>query len=246
MGITQKKGTAGGTWAYRVKVGEVEELVSKFVVFPKALNTSLKRAGRKAMTLVLQTMRAKVPKGGKKIKLQRKATLKEAARDLFSKISLTLDAKIRGKKLRKKKAKQYFQKALRAGSTGLLRKSLGSKVGVRRRDGSVYAMAGPRRKRDGCHGKAWSPWLRKMINVIPSKYAHLVERGHVLKIKGKVVKKIPGRPYVRPAYDENVGAIAGMTSKVLQEELDKQWAKSQAAAAKLAAQADTAGVEGEG
>jgi len=237
MGLTERKATAGGTWAYRVQMAGVSDLIQRFIVFPKALNGALKRAGRKANTIILQTMRTKVPKKGKKLKIKRQATLKEAARDLFSTAWATLEAKLKGKKKKKKKAKQYFDKEFQAGKTGLLKKSLGGKVGVRRRDGAVYAVAGPRRKTDGFHGKAYSPWIRKMINVIPSKYAHLVERGHILKMRGKVVGRVPGRPFVRPAYDENKNKIEAITATVLQEELDKQWAKTAEKAAKAAAKA---------
>ena len=241
----KKKQTAtkapGGTWAYRTKIDGVSSLIEKFIEFPKALNGALKRAGRKANTIILQTMRAKVPKKGKKLKLKRKATVKEAARDLFSTAWATIEAKLKGKKKRKKKAKQYYDKEFQTGKTGLLRKSLGGKVGVRRRDGAVYAVSGPRRKTDGFHGKAYSPWLKKMVNVVPSKYAHLVERGHVLIIRGKSVGHVPGRPFVRPAYDENKDQIEGITAKVLQEELDKQWAKTAAKAAQLAADSGNEG-----
>ena len=94
----------------RTKIDGVSSLIEKFIEFPKALNGALKRAGRKANTIILQTMRAKVPKKGKKLKLKRKATVKEAARDLFSTAWATIEAKLKGKKKRKKKAKQYYDK----------------------------------------------------------------------------------------------------------------------------------------
>lgn len=228
---------SGGTWAYQTKIDGVSSLIEKFIEFPKALNSALKRAGRKANTIILQTMRIKVPKKGKKVKLKRNATFKEAARDLFSTAWATIEAKLKGKKKRKRKPKQYFNREFQAGRTGLLRKSLGGKIGVNKREGTVYAITGPRRKTDGFHGKAYSAWIGKMINVVPSKYAHLVERGHILKMRGKVVGRVPGYPFVRPAFDENKGKIEAITATVLQEELDKQWAKKAEKEAKAAARA---------
>lgn len=129
-----------------------------------------------------------------------------------------------------RKPKQYFNFVIEAGRTGMLRKSLGSKVGVHRKTGEVYALTGPRRRRDGFHTKAWSSWTKKMIDVIPSKYAHLVERGHMVKINGKVVGRARPRPFTRPSYDEVKGRIEGLTATVLQEELDKLMAPKRAPA----------------
>jgi len=267
-----------GNWAFRVSVDGMQELMGKLQQFPKEINSSLKRAGRKANTLVLQVMRTKVPKKGKKIKQRRRATVFEAGRDYVKALVKSLKSRLRsfkprkprarknpkatlmeslfppkgGKRRRKtrvailgmaikgvyksavrsagrflrgdrtkRKPKQYFNAVLEAGRTGMLRKSLGSKVGIHRQTGAVYAMAGPRRKTDGFITKAWSPWTKKTIDVIPSKYAHLVERGHVVVIRGKVVGRAKARPFTRPSYDEVKGKIESLTATVLQEELDK-------------------------
>lgn len=223
------------TWAYINRVDGLENLIGQFQEFPKSLNTALRRAGRKSMTKVLQVMRTKVKKKGKKIKRKRRATVMESLRDFATNAKATLAQKLFGLKRRKRKAKQYTQRDLQTGRTGLLRKSLGSKVAVNKKTGQVYAMAGPRRKKDGFIGEAWSPWLKKMVKVVPSKYAHLVERGFGLKIRGKVVKRVPGNPFVRPAFDEVKGQIEGETRTVLQEELDKLFAKKAARESKEAA-----------
>lgn len=212
-------------WHYVTKIEGLDVLLAQFNAFPKALNGALKRAGRKSNTQIVQTMREKVPKKGKKIKFKRKATFKERIKTAGSGIYQLLERKLLGIKRRKKKAKQYFGRAQEAGKTGMLRKSIGSKVGVNRRTGEVYAIAGPRRKKDGFETSAYSPWLRKMVKVIPSKYAHLVERGFTLTIRGRTIRRLPGKPFVRPAYDENKGKIEGLTSQVIQEELDKLFAK---------------------
>lgn len=223
------------TWAYINKVDGIENLIGQFQEFPKSLNTALKRAGRKSMTQVLAVMRTKVKKKGKKIKRKRKATIMETLRDFAVSVKSTLEQKLFRIKRRKRKAKQYTQRDLQTGRTGMLRKSLGSKVAVNKKTGQVYAMAGPRRKKDGFVGEAWSPWLKKMVKVIPSKYAHLVERGFGLKIRGKVVKRVPGNPFVRPAFDEVKGQIDTETANILQQELDKLFAKKAAKAADSAA-----------
>lgn len=223
------------TWAYINKVEGIENLVGRFQEFPKSLNTALKRAGRKSMTQVLEHMRAKLKKKGKKIKRKRKATIMETLRDFAVSVKSTLEQKLFRIKRRKRKAKQYTQRDLQTGRTGMLRKSLGSKVAVNKKTGQVYAMAGPRRKKDGFIGEAWSPWLKKMVKVIPSKYAHLVERGFGLKIRGKVVKRVPGNPFVRPAFDKVKGKIDEDTADILEEELDKLFAKKAAKAAASAA-----------
>lgn len=223
------------TWAYINKVDGIENLIGQFQEFPKSLNTALKRAGRKSMTQVLAVMRTKVKKKGKKIKRKRKATIMETLRDFAVSVKSTLEQKLFRIKRRKRKAKQYTQRDLQTGRTGMLRKSLGSKVAVHKKTGQVYAMAGPRRKKDGFVGEAWSPWLKKMVKVVPSKYAHLVERGFGLKIRGKVVKRVPGNPFVRPAFDEVKGQIDTETANILQQELDKLFAKKAAKAAASAA-----------
>jgi len=257
-----------GNWAFRVSVDGMQELMGKLQQFPKEINSSLKRAGRKANTLVLQVMRTKVPKKGKKRRIKRSAPIREAVTDLVKGLAKSLKSRLKFAKKRnrpaaavvkpskrrrktstvnylgqaikgvyksavrsagrflrgdrtKRKPKQYFNAVLEAGRTGMLRKSLGSKVGIHRQTGAVYAMAGPRRKTDGFITKAWSPWTKKTIDVIPSKYAHLVERGHVVVIRGKVVGRAKARPFTRPSYDEVKGKIESLTATVLQEELDK-------------------------
>lgn len=260
-----------GNWAYRVSVDGLQELLGKLQAYPKHINAALKRAGRKSNTLVLQVMRTKVPKKGRKKKLKRNATITESVQALTKGLAKSIRSKLKFKKRKqpkpgskprrrkstvyllgnaikgvyrsaiksagkflrgersRKKQKQYFDFVMEAGRTGMLRKSLGGKVAINRKTGAVYAMAGPRRRRDGFQAKAWSPWTKKMIDVIPSKYAHLVERGHVVKINGKVVGRAKARPFTRPSYDEVKGKVEALTAQVLQEELDKLMSKSKAA-----------------
>lgn len=225
-----------------------DSLIAQFDGAPKALKASMKRATRKALTPVIQTMRNKLPKKGKAIKLDRKATVKEKLRDVGRGIFRTIEANIRKVKRKKKgKPTRYTSKALRVGFTGMLRKSLGLKVAINRKTGQVYGMVGPRRKKDFQGGQAWSSWLRKMVPVIPSKYAHLVDAGFMLKINGKAVKRIPGRGFIRASFDENKGKIDQIIKNVFDEDLQRLFSKQQAAAAKAAAnQLEQAGNAAEG
>ncbi len=209
------------TWAYIAKLDGIEALIAQFDGAPKALKAALKRAGRKSMTKVMKVMREKVP------------NLRDAASSVFK----TLEQKILGAKKRKKKAKRYFQRDFQTGTTGMLKKSIGSKVGVNRKNGQVYAMAGPRRKKEMPEVKAYSPWTKKMVQVVPSKYAHLVERGFNLKIRGKVVKRVPGKPFLRPSFDEAKSQINEETKAALDAELAKLFAAKSAAEAKALANA---------
>lgn len=225
------------TWAYIAKLDGIEALIAQFDGAPKALKAALKRAGRKSMTKVMKVMREKVPNNKKKFKRERKATFKESLRDAASSVFKTLEQKILGAKKRKKKAKRYFQRDFQTGTTGMLKKSIGSKVGVNRKNGQVYAMAGPRRKKEMPEVKAYSPWTKKMVQVVPSKYAHLVERGFNLKIRGKVVKRVPGKPFLRPSFDEAKSQINEETKAALDAELAKLFAAKSAAEAKALAKA---------
>jgi len=230
------------TWAYIANLEGIEALIAQFDGAPKALKAALKRAGRKSMTKVMKIMREKVPNNKKKFKRERKATLKEGIRDAASSIFKSLEQKILGAKKRKKKAKKYYQRDFQTGTTGMLKKSIGSKVGVNRKTGQVYAMAGPRRKKEMPEVKAFSPWTKKMVTVVPSKYAHLVERGFNLKIRGKVRKRIPGKPFLRPSFDEAKSQISEETKAALDVELAKIFAAKSAAEAKAMAKAmDMAG-----
>jgi hypothetical protein len=226
-----------GTWAYQTKLDGVEALIAQFDGAPKALKAALKRAGRKSMTKVMKVMRDKVPNNKKKFKRERKATVKESLKIVASGVFRTLAQKVLGAKKRKGKIKKFYQRDFQTGTTGMLKKSIGSKVGVNRKTGQVYAMAGPRRKKEMPEVKAFNPWTQKMVRVIPSKYAHLVERGFNLKIRGRVVKRIPGQPFLRPSFDEAKGQINEETKAALDLELAKLFAAKTAAAAKAAAKA---------
>lgn len=169
-----------------------------------------------------------------------KAGLKKAGRKSMSKVAKVMKAKVPFKKMKKKRGQKTI--SLVTGQTGALKRSIGTKVAVNRKTGEVYAMAGPRRKKNFPPVDAVSSWTGKPIQVMPSKYAHLVERGFNLKIRGKVRKRIPGKPFLRPSFDQAKTEIDDETAKALNEELAKLFAAKSAAEAKAMAKAmDVAG-----
>lgn len=178
-----------GDWAYRVGMEGLQDLVRQFDKFPWLLEKALKKAGRKAMTMLVKTMKAKAPsrQSNKRLKYAEHTGL------------------------------------LITGQTGMLARYIGSKVAINKRTKEIYAMAGPMRRREIPSVMALNPWTKKMVPVTPSKYAHLVERGFQLKMRGRVVKHIPGRPFIRPAYDEMSRDIQGIVRIILSQEIMNGW-----------------------
>lgn len=93
--------------------------------------------------------------------------------------------------------------------SGTLRKSMGKKLVVNKKTGSVMAIIGPRREVTGeFEGK----------QRVPANYAHLVEDGHIAADGSHV----PAKPFLRPAYDEGKGPAletikAGVKTGVVNE-----------------------------
>jgi histone H3/H4 len=59
-----------------------------------------------------------------------------------------------------------------------------------------------------------------MITVRASRYAHLVELGFTQKMRGRT-KRIPAKPFFRPALDETRSKIIGTVIDSLREALEK-------------------------
>ena len=121
-------------------------------------------------------------------------------------------------------------KALVAGKTGLLKKSIIKKVVTNRR-GRTILIVGPNKDKTV---DAYSPWLKRMITVRASRYAHLVELGFVQKIRGRT-KRIPAKPFFRPAMDESRAAIIEITAKSLAISLERIFQKQSGKSRKKAA-----------
>lgn len=114
--------------------------------------------------------------------------------------------------------------------TGLLRKSLGSKVKAYRQSGVVVGLVGPRK---GFKQEVTRKGGGKM-QADPVRYAHLVEFGRkevtttktVLSdgttVFGRSVRMVPPRPFLRPAWDQNKAAVREVIANTVAEELTKR------------------------
>jgi HK97 gp10 family phage protein len=120
-------------------------------------------------------------------------------------------------------------KALIAGKTGLLKKSIIKKVVTTRR-GRIVVIVGPNKDKTV---EAYSPWLKRMILVRASRYAHLVELGFNQKIRGRI-KRVPAKPFFRPAMDESREQIMEITLNSLRASLNKIFEKMAMAAKRKA------------
>lgn len=89
--------------------------------------------------------------------------------------------------------------------SGLLKKSLGRKTKLYRKDGTAVAIVGARRSVSGTHNGRTR---------VPANYLHLAENGH---IDAKTGKHIPGSHFMRKSYESQKGAaqqaLVGTMSK---------------------------------
>lgn len=86
--------------------------------------------------------------------------------------------------------------------SGLLRKSLGKKVKTYTDTGTIVGLIGPRTDVTGEY---------QGEKVVPWRYAHLAESGHI-DSRGEFV---PGQPFLRPAFEETQGqALDVMKDKI--------------------------------
>lgn len=105
---------------------------------------------------------------------------------------------------------------------GLLRKSLGRKVKVKRSTSTVYAIIGPR-----------TGMKDPETGMNPTQVAHLVEKGRkAVEVKtkkvlangqqvfGKKVVAVAAHPFMRPALDTNQGAVRSAMEAAVREALE--------------------------
>ena len=100
-----------------------------------------------------------------------------------------------------------------------------------KRTGKTVLLVGPDTKKEL---QAYSPWLKRMITVRASRYAHLVELGFTQKMRGRT-RRIPAKPFFRPAIDENRFRIFVMVIDSLKQSLDKIMEKLAQKSGKVAA-----------
>lgn len=128
--------------------------------------------------------------------------------------------------------------ALEYGKTGSLLKSITSRVAARKpkkmrvigKNGKskwktvsskvVYAIVGPK----SLPGVAYNPWIGRMAKVDPINYAHLVEMGHKLKIRGKDTgRMVKPYPFLHPAWNSVKSRVEATAKNILKKELSRAW-----------------------
>ena len=83
--------------------------------------------------------------------------------------------------------------------------------------GQKSAFIGPRRTLI----VAYNPWSRSLEKVDPARYAHLVEKGHLVKIKGKTLGRTKPRPFVLSTANRMRNSVISAMTQVLKNELKK-------------------------
>lgn len=139
------------------------------------------------------------------------AHLKGAARKRIVRRGLTLCARILAKAAKRLAPKE----------TGLLRKSIASKVKTYP-NGSVVAIIGPRddaKFRQPVVRKK-GKWFPSTVTANPVKYAHLVELGH----GGRAAA--PAKPFLAPALAASQSQVKARFAQAVREGLEKEAAKA--------------------
>ncbi len=144
------------------------------------------------------------------------------------------------KKLEKKVRERSLKRATRAAlapvakeakarckeDTGVLKKSIGVVIKNRGRNGtrgaSVVGVVGPMRNIRAPRKVITKGKHKGLVLVsIPTRYAHLVEFGHIIKRGNKQVGHVPPRPFMRPAWDAAGGEAAlSRFSEVMEQEVN--------------------------
>jgi hypothetical protein len=125
------------------------------------------------------------------------------------------------------------------GRTGALRKSVTTKIIVGKKQSfQVTDSKGNAKWKSRSSGKvnglighkhlklvAFSPFTRRLVLNDPTRYAHLIEGGHVLKIRGKVRGYVQPRPYMSLAFRETRHQAKNLAAGVLKVEIERHWKK---------------------
>jgi len=146
-----------------------------------------------------------------------KAALKRAARLWSTQVLKSARAKApQLKKFIKVKGKRIPQ----LGSSGALKKSLGSKIFANRKNGNITVFVGPRTK---ISIDTINPRNGLIYRTTPTRYAHLVENGFLANLWGSGVRKfVPGKPFLRPARDENKSLALTLTKESIESALNQE------------------------
>ena len=140
------------------------------------------------------------------------------------------DPKYRGKK-------GLENSFLIVGRTGSLRKSVTTKIVVGKKQSfQVTDSQGNAKWKSRGSGKvngfvghkhqrivAFSPFTRRLVMNDPARYAHLIEGGHVLKIRGQVRGYVQPRPYMSIAFRETKHQAKNLAAGILKVEIETYW-----------------------
>lgn len=85
--------------------------------------------------------------------------------------------------------------------------------------GRVLCIVGPR---TGYTVTAWNPFIKKLVQHDPYKYAWWVEKGHLLKVRGQSTgKRVKPYPFMRPAFAATQGQVRTLVREKLRVEVAK-------------------------
>lgn len=150
--------------------------------------------------------------------------LRRAARTSSTPIIQLMKSKLQA---RGKRSIHNGKKVFTYGLTGLLKKSIGSRV--KSRGSKVFSDIGPRYAMGGFAFKKWHKPTKSakaqtnvMVKVNPVLYAHLVDQGFTAKLFGTgKTKRVMGIQYVSRSYAVAAATANSVTDRVLKEELTK-------------------------
>jgi len=194
----------------RMDIGCFSQMINSLIDAGARIKPTLRRIAKKSSTPITQAARSYAPGKRKKV--------------LYSGPTITRSINSKGKKKTYSSGSKVFQ----YGTTGQLKKSIGSRV-YTDRSGTVRAIVGPRRKMWTYSFKKYHKPNRNqqaqrnvMVRVYPIFYSHLVENGFTAKIwrSGKL-RSVVGRPFLEPAISKSKPAVLQITKDELQLELQK-------------------------
>ena len=228
-----------------IKVEGSAELVRQLKIVSSRVGSALALAIKDGLTPLKEPMKAAViaATSGKNDALAHWSTSEADGRERKTKTGKVIktpssgelirmvkaDPKLLGKaKYRKQFAKDGSLQA--TGSTGMLARSIIVKARAAK---AKKEMVGGKEKRVS-QSKAWglvgpsnikmvavSAWTKKPITVCPTRYGHLVEGGHKLVIRKKLVGKVAARPFLNPLLNSSAGAIEARIRHRLTLEIEK-------------------------
>ena len=132
-------------------------------------------------------------------------------------------------KFRKQFAKDKTLQA--AGSTGMLAKSVAIKAKAKK--AKVVGQSGSKTLRQSQNAaQGWvgpsntemvgmSAWTKRPILIVPTRYSHLVNNGHRLKIGKRVLGMVKPRPFLQPVIAQHSRGIEARIEASLRAEISK-------------------------